>query len=178
MRSIAFASALAAAAVAAMPASGAIVGSTSTLTWTSGGSQVDSRSFIVSALLPEYYRADSFAGGFQALLVDLREDGLALTADFAGTPAATFAPGTVVRIELPEGVDITAFTVTSLTQSSGLTNANLTFAGRVIEIDMSSLQFSQAGGRADLAFTFVPAPGAIALVLAAGRVLNLGRSRS
>ena len=178
MRLFAFACSLVAAAFAATPASGAIVGSTSTLNWTIGGSQADSRSFLVSALLPEYYRADTFSGGYQALLVDLREDGLALTADFAGAPVATFAPGTVIRIELPESVDITAFTVTTLTQSSGLTNANLTYAGRVLEIDMSNLQFSQPGGRADLVFSFVPSPGAVSLILAAGRVLNLGRGRN
>ena len=55
---------------------------------------------------------------------------------------------------------------------------NLNFAGRMLEVDMSTLPYAQTGGRADLAFTFVPAHGAIALVLAAGRVLNPGRSRN
>ena len=178
MRSIACVFGVSVAAFATTAASGAIIGSTSSLTWTTNGSLLDSRSFLVSALLPEYYRAESLFGGYQAFLVDLNENSLSIVADFAGAQSATFAPGTIIRIELPETIDVTAFTVSSLSQATGLSNANLSFAGRALEINVTGLQFSQAGGRADMAFSFVPAPGAIALMLTAGRVLNLGRRRS
>jgi hypothetical protein len=74
-----------------------------------------------------------------------------------------------LRVTLPQDVIIDSFTLVGVTSVDGFTQSDLNFENGVLLVRMSGNTFISGGGRIDMTFSYVPAPGALALMgLAAG----------
>ena len=155
--------------VATASAQAAIVGFQSNFAWIRNGVVIDDRNALCSALLPEYYRAFTpEIGGYAAFSVDLAENSLSIMSDISGIPQITLGGTQTVRVTLPVDVLIESFTLVGVTSVSGFSQEDLQFEGRTLLVRMSGNTFANGGGRIDMTFSYVPAPGAMALVAAAG----------
>lgn len=157
--------------VATTSAKAAIVGSVSNFSWIRNGVALDERNALCSALLPEYYRAFTpEIGGYAAFSVDLGENSLSIMSDISGIPQITLGGTQTIRVILPTDVLIDSFTLGGLTSVSGFNQEDLQFEGRTLLVRMNGNTFANGGGRIDMTFSYVPAPGAMALLLAAAGV--------
>ena len=156
--------------VATAGAQAAIVGSVSNFAWIRNGVVIDDRNALCSALLPEYYRAFTpEIGGYAAFSVDLNENSLTIQSDVSGVPQLTLGGTQTLRVTLPQDVIIDSFTLVGVTSVDGFTQSDLNFENGVLLVRMSGNTFISGGGRIDMTFSYVPAPGALALMgLAAG----------
>jgi len=163
--------------VATASAQAAIVGSVSNFTWIRNGVALDERNALCSALLPEYYRAfNPEIGGYAAFSVDLAENTLSIMTDVSGIPQITLGGTQTIRVILPVDVMIDSFTLVGVNSVTGFTQEDLQFEGRTLLVRMNGNTFASGGGRIDMTFSYVPAPGAMALLLAAAGV-NARRRR-
>jgi len=154
--------------VATASAQAAIVGSVSNFTWIRNGVALDERNALCSALLPEYYRAfNPEIGGYAAFSVDLGENSLSIMTDISGLPQITLGGTQTIRVILPVDVVIDSFTLVGVNSVTGFTQEDLQFEGRTLLVRMNGNTFASGGGRIDMTFSYVPAPGALALLLAA-----------
>jgi len=154
--------------VATASAQAAIVGSVSNFTWIRNGVALDERNALCSALLPEYYRAfNPEIGGYAAFSVDLAENTLSIMTDVSGIPQITLGGTQTIRVILPVDVMIDSFTLVGVNSVTGFTQEDLQFEGRTLLVRMNGNTFASGGGRIDMTFSYVPAPGALALLLAA-----------
>lgn len=154
--------------VATASAQAAIVGSVSNFTWIRNGVALDERNALCSALLPEYYRAfNPEIGGYAAFSVDLGENSLSIMTDISGLPQITLGGTQTIRVILPVDVMIDSFTLVGVNSVTGFTQEDLQFEGRTLLVRMNGNTFASGGGRIDMTFSYVPAPGAMALLLAA-----------
>ena len=154
--------------VATASAQAAIVGSVSNFTWIRNGVALDERNALCSALLPEYYRAfNPEIGGYAAFSVDLGENSLSIMTDISGLPQITLGGTQTIRVILPVDVMIDSFTLVGVNSVTGFTQEDLQFEGRTLLVRMNGNTFASGGGRIDMTFSYVPAPGALALLLAA-----------
>jgi hypothetical protein len=167
-----------AAAIASAGASAAIVGRPATFSWTSSGTPVDSRTFIVSSLLPEYYYSRDYGNGSWASFgVDVRETSVTFTADFAGLAATFFPSGNQFRLTLSPTVALAGASIASMTGVSNLAQGDLSVSGNVITVDASNVTFGAPGGTFTINFSAV-VPGPSALLGMAGATALLGRVRN
>ncbi len=154
--------------VATTSAQAAIVGSVSNFSWIRNGVALDERNALCSALLPEYYRAFTpEIGGYAAFSVDLGENSLSISSDISGIPQITLGGTQTIRVILPTDVLIDSFTLVGVTSVSGFNQEDLQFEGRTLLVRMNGNTFASGGGRIDMTFSYVPAPGAMALLAAA-----------
>jgi hypothetical protein len=154
--------------VATASAQAAIVGSVSNFSWIRNGVALDERNALCSALLPEYYRAITpEIGGYAAFSVDLGENSLSVMSDISGIPQISLGGTQTIRVILPTDVLIDSFTLVGVTLVSGFNQEDLQFEGRTLLVRMNGNTFANGGGRIDMTFSYVPAPGAMALLLAA-----------
>lgn len=173
---IAAAGALAAAA-ASPAASAAIVGQPATFSWTSSGVPIESRTFIVSSLLTEYYYSRDYGNGsWAAFAVDVNATSITFTADFAGLAAAYFPTGNRFQIAMSPSAALSSVSLGSATGVSNLAQADLSLAGNVISIDASNVSFQSPGGSFTVNFS-TAVPGPSALLGIAGSWALLGRRR-
>jgi hypothetical protein len=156
--------------VAASSSHAAIVGSVSNFAWIRNGVVIDDRNALCSALLPEYYRAFTpEIGGYAAFSVDLTETSLTIQSDVSGIPQITLGGTQTIRVTLPQDVLVESFTLVGATSVGDFNQADLSFEGRVLLVRMNGNTFASGGGQIDMTFSYVPAPGALALFgLAAG----------
>lgn len=155
--------------VATASAQAAIVGSVSNFAWIRNGVALDERNAICSALLPEFYRAFTpEAGGYAAFSVDLGENSLSIMSDISGIPQITLGGTQTVRVILPVDVVIESFTLVGVTSVAGFSQEDLQFEGRTLLVRMNGNTFASGGGTINMTFSYVPAPGAMALMAAAG----------
>lgn len=167
-----------AAAIASAGASAAVVGQPATFSWTSSGTPVDSRSFIVSSLLPEYYYSRDYGNGsWAAFAVDVRATSVTFTADFAGLAAAFFPSGNQFRLTLSPTVALAGASIASTTGVSNLAQGDLSVSGNVLTVDASNVTFGAPGGTFTINFSAV-VPGPSALLGMAGATALLGRIRN
>lgn len=165
------------AAFASAGASAAIVGQPATFDWTSSGVPIDSRTFIVSSLLPEYYYSRDYGNGsWAAFAVDVNASTVTFTADFGGLAAAYFPSGNRFRVTLSPTVTLSAISIASASGVSNLSQADLGIAGNVITVDASNVSFQSPGGTFTLNFS-TAVPGPSALLGIAGTWAVLGRRR-
>lgn len=154
--------------VAAASAQAAIVGSVSNFAWIRNGVALDERNALCSALLPEFYRAFTpEAGGYAAFSVDLGENSLSIMSDISGIPQISLGGTQTIRVILPTDVLIDSFTLVGVTSVSGFNQEDLQFEGRTLLVRMNGNTFANGGGRIDMTFSYVPAPGAMALLVIA-----------
>lgn len=154
--------------VATASAQAAIVGSVSNFSWIRNGVALDERNALCSALLPEYYRAFTpEIGGYAAFSVDLGENSLSIMTDVSGIPQITLGGTQTIRVILPTDVEIDSFTLVGVTSVAGFTQEDLQFEGRTLLVRMSGNTFASGGGTINMTFSYVPAPGAMALLAAA-----------
>jgi hypothetical protein len=157
--------------VATASAQAAIVGSVSSFSWIRNGVALDERNALCSALLPEYYRAFTpEIGGYAAFSVDLGENSLSIMTDVSGIPQITLGGTQTIRVILPTDVLIDSFTLVGVTSVAGFTQEDLQFEGRTLLVRMSGNTFASGGGTINMTFSYVPAPGAMALLLAAAGI--------
>lgn len=157
--------------VATASAHAAIVGSVSNFAWIRNGVALDERNALCSALLPEYYRAfNPEIGGYAAFSVDLGENSLSIMTDISGLPQITLGGTQTIRVVLPTEVAVESFTLLGVSSVGGFTQEDLQFEGRTLLVRMSGNTFASGGGTITMAFNYVPAPGAMALLLAAAGV--------
>jgi hypothetical protein len=136
---------------------------------------LDERNALCSALLPEYYRAFTpEIGGYAAFSVDLGENSLSIMTDISGIPQLTLGGSQTVRVVLPTGVLIESFTLVDVTSVSGFNQEDLQFEGRTLLVRMNGNTFASGGGTINMTFSYVPAPGAMAVLAAAA---GIGRRR-
>jgi hypothetical protein len=156
--------------VASTGAQAAIVGSVSNFAWIRNGVVIDDRNALCSALLPEYYRAFTpEIGGYAAFSVDLTESSLTIQSDVSGITQITLGGTQTIRVTLPQDVLVESFTLVGATSVGDFNQADLSFEGRVLLVRMNGNTFASGGGQIDMTFSYVPAPGAMALFgLAAG----------
>ncbi|MEY4832433.1 MAG: hypothetical protein RL527_646 [Planctomycetota bacterium] len=155
--------------VATASAQAAIVGSPSNFAWIRNGVVLDERNALCSALLPEYYRAFTpEIGGYAAFSVDLNENSLSISSDISGIPQITLGGTQTIRVILPTDVLIDSFTLVGVTSVSGFNQEDLQFEGRTLLVRMNGNTFASGGGTINMTFSYVPAPGAMALMAAAG----------
>jgi hypothetical protein len=136
---------------------------------------LDERNALCSALLPEYYRAFTpEIGVYAAFSVDLGENSLSIMTDISGIPQLTLGGSQTVRVVLPTGVLIESFTLVDVTSVSGFNQEDLQFEGRTLLVRMNGNTFASGGGTINMTFSYVPAPGAMAVLAAAA---GIGRRR-
>lgn len=168
---------IAAAASATATACAGIVGQSATFEWTSSGTPIDSRTFIVSSLLPEYYYSRSYApNAWAAFSVDVNESAVTFTADFGGVAAAYFPPGNRFRVTLAPTASIAGAWIASSAGITNLAHGDVTFSGNVLTIDASNVSFGAPGGAFSIGFSSA-APGPSALAAIAFATLLSSRSR-
>ena len=161
--------------VATASAQAAIVGSVSNFAWIRNGVALDERNALCSALLPEYYRAITpEIGGYAAFSVDLGENSLSIMSDVSGIPQLTLGGTQTIRVILPVDVVVESFTLVGVSSVAGFTQEDLQFEGRTLLVRMNGNTFASGGGAITMAFNYVPAPGAMALLLTAA---GIGRHR-
>lgn len=154
--------------VATASAHAAIVGSVSNFAWIRNGVALDERNALCSALLPEYYRAITpEIGGYAAFSVNLAENSLSIMSDVSGIPQITLGGTQTIRVILPVDIVIESFTLVGVDSVTGFTQDDLQFEGRALLVRMNGNTFANGGGRIDMTFSYVPAPGAMALLLGA-----------
>lgn len=157
--------------VATASAQAAIVGSVSNFAWIRNGVTLDERNALCSALLPEYYRAITpEIGGYAAFSVNLAENSLSVMSDVSGIPQITLSGTQTIRVILPVDIVIESFTLVGVDSVTGFTQEDLQFEGRTLLVRMNGNTFANGGGRIDMTFSYVPAPGAMAMLLAAAGV--------
>lgn len=166
-----------AAASASAGASAAIVGTPTTFSWTSSGVPIETRTFIVSSLLTEYYYSRDYGNGsWAAFAVDVKATSVTFTADFAGLAAAFFPTGNQFRLAFSPTAALSGVTLASSTGVSNLSQADLSLVGNVVTIDASNVSFGAPGGSFTLNLT-TAVPGPSALLGIAGVSALVGRSR-
>ena len=159
-------------------ASAAIVGQPATFSWNASGVPVDSRTFIVSSLLPEYYYSRDYGNGsWAAFAVDVNATTVTFTADFAGLAATFFPSGNQFRIAFAPSVALSGVSIASMSGVSNLAQGDLGVAGNVITVDASNVSFGAPGGTFTLNFS-TAVPGPSALLGLAGASALVGRIRN
>lgn len=169
LRTSAAATAIAAAATIVTGTYAGLVGSPVEFRWTRNGNLVDSKSFIVSSIMPEYYFSTAFAGGsWGAVGLDVRNASMTFTADFADSFNIFFPIGTVLELVVPAAVRVSAFTVGASTGVAGLDQSDLTIDGNVLRIAAGGIQFGAPAASFTLNFesTLLPGPSAIVALAA------------
>lgn len=163
------ASAILAAALAAPAATAGLVGSSVEFRWIRNSTLVDSKTFVVSSLMPEYYYSTPFVGSaWGAIGLDVRNTSMTFTADFADTFNVFLPLGTVLELAVPATVRIESFSVGSTSGVTGLDQADLSIDGNVLRIAAGGVQFDAPGATFTLNFesTLLPGPSAIAALAA------------
>ena len=169
LRTSAAATAIAAAATIVTGTQAGLVGSSVDFRWIRNGTVVDSKSFIVSSVMPEYYYSTAFAGGsWGAVGLDVRDTSMTFTADFADSFNVFFPIGTVLELVVPAAVRVSSFTVGALNDVAGLDQSDLSVDGNVLRIAAGGIQFGAPAASFTLNFdsTLLPGPGAIAALAA------------
>lgn len=158
------ATAIAAAGIAATAAQAGLVGSPVEFRWIRNGNLVDSKSFVVSSLMPEYYYSTAFAGGsWGAVGLDVRNASMTFTADFADSLNVFFPVGTVLELVVPATVRVSSFTVGAMSDVAGLDQSDLSIDGSVLRIAAGGIQFGApaASFTLNLESTLLPGPSAM-----------------
>lgn len=175
---LAAATAIAATAFTAAAQAG-LVGSPVEFRWIRNGTVVDSKSFIVSSLMPEYYYSTAFAGGsWGAVGLDVRNASMTFTADFADSFNVFFPIGTVLELVVPAALQVSSFTVGASNDVAGLDQSDLSIDGNVLRIAAGGIQFGAPAASFTLNFDSTPLPGPGAMIALAALAAMPRRRRA
>lgn len=159
-------------------AEAAIVGKPATFTWTSSTATVDSRTFIVSSLLPEYYASFWSGGPWFAVGVDVREGSVTFSFDSDAAFDSVFTQSSSFRLAFQPNVSLSGASITSADGMAGLAPGAVSVNGNELVVDVSGVGFTPQGASFTVGFSSSIVPGPSALVaLAAIAALPRARRR-